>query len=59
MDRLRDVAVDLGCESELLYVREIAQDQDWAERQRDILRVTGDSMQVVKQLSDRARISPA
>ncbi len=59
VDLLRDAAVDLGCESELLYVREIAKDQDSAQLQRDILRVTRDPKQVVKQLSDRARISPS
>ena len=59
VDLLRDAAVDLGCESELLYVREIARGQDCAQQQRDILRVTRDPRQVVKQLSDRARISPS
>jgi carboxylate-amine ligase len=59
VDLLQDAAVDLGCESELLYVREIAKEQDSAQTQRDIMRVTRDPKQVVKQLSDRARISPS
>jgi carboxylate-amine ligase len=57
VDRLRDVAVDLGCESELLFVREIAMHQDCARRQREILAETGKPSEVVRQLSDRARIS--
>jgi len=59
VDRLRDVAVDLGCESELLYVREIASDRDWAQRQREILGLTQDRREVVQQVSDQARISQA
>lgn len=59
VDRLRDVAVDLGCEPELLFVREIARQQDWADRQREILSTTQDSRQVVKQLADQARITLA
>ncbi len=42
VDRLRDVAIDLGCESELLFVREIAQGKDAAEQQRAILQATQD-----------------
>ena len=59
VDRLRDVAVDLGCESELLFVREIASDRDWAQRQREILSLTQDRREVVKRVSDQARISQA
>lgn len=58
VDRLRDVAVDLGCESELLFVREIAEEKDWAERQREILDTEHDRRQIVKQLSRGARTNP-
>jgi carboxylate-amine ligase len=57
VDRLRDVAVDLGCESELLFVREIADQKDWARRQRDILKSTQDPSQIVRQLAEQARLS--
>lgn len=57
VDRLREVAVDLGCESELLYVREIAREKDYAARQREILATTGKPSEVVRELSHQARIS--
>lgn len=57
VDRLRDIAVDLGCESELLFVREIASGEGWAQQQRGILSITQDPRQIVKQLSDKARTS--
>jgi carboxylate-amine ligase len=57
VDRLRDVARDLGCESELLFVKEIASGAGWAQRQRGIMEATGDPREVVRQLSDQSRIS--
>ncbi len=57
VDRLRDVAIDLGCETELLFVREIARGQDWADRQRSILQATDDRCEIVRQLSAQSRIS--
>lgn len=57
VDLLRDVAVELKCESELLYVKEIAQAEGWAHRQRSIMEETGQRSEIVRQLSDQSRIS--
>ncbi len=57
VDYLRDVAKDLGCESELLLVKEIAAGADWATRQRNILEKTGQPSEIVRQLSEQSRIS--
>jgi carboxylate-amine ligase len=57
VDHLRDAAKDLGCESELLFVKEIAAGPDWATRQRDILNDTGKPSEIVRQLSEQSRIS--
>jgi carboxylate-amine ligase len=57
VDRLRDVAVELGCETELLYVKEIANEESWAQRQRGIMQATGQPSEIVRQLSEQSRIS--
>lgn len=57
VDKLRDVAVDLGCESELLFVREMARGDGWADRQRQILDETKDPSNIVRQLSAQSRVS--
>lgn len=57
VDHLKDVAIDLGCESELLFCKEIARGPDWAARQREILGKTGDPSEIVRQLSQQSRIS--
>ena len=58
IDRLRDVAVDLGCESELLFVREIAQGEGWAQQQRRIKETSsGDTARVVHQLAQQSRVN--
>jgi carboxylate-amine ligase len=57
VDRLRDVSLDLGCESELLSVKEIAAGDSWADRQRTIMNQTGDPSEIVRQLSAQSRIS--
>ncbi len=59
VDKLKGVAQDLGCESELLFVREIAEGPSWADRQREILRRTGQPSEIVRQLSEQSRISSA
>ncbi len=55
--RLQDVAVDLGCESELLFVNEIAAGDSWSDRQRGILERTGEPSEIVRQLSAQSRVS--
>lgn len=57
VDRLHDVAVELGCETELLYVKEIANAESWAQRQRGIMQATGEPSEIVRQLSEQSRIS--
>lgn len=57
VEKLRDVAVDLGCETELLYVNEIACGDGWADRQRQILDETKDPINIVRLLSAQSRIS--
>jgi carboxylate-amine ligase len=57
VDHLRDVAVDLGCETELLFVKEIAHGDGWSDRQREIMDLTKDPRNIVRQLSGQSRIS--
>ncbi|MCO8125203.1 YbdK family carboxylate-amine ligase [Stieleria sp. TO1_6] len=56
VDQLRGVAQELGCESELLFVREIATGVSWADRQRDILDKTDQPRQIVQQLMRQSQI---
>lgn len=56
VDKLRGVAQDLNCETELLIVRDIAAGVDWADRQRNILAATNQPEEVVKQLVAQSRI---
>ncbi|WP_436715121.1 YbdK family carboxylate-amine ligase [Roseiconus lacunae] len=56
VDKLREVAQDLRCESELLFVREIAIEGDWAQRQRQLLKKEGDPQAIVKHLNQQSRI---
>ena len=58
IDHLQGVAQDLGCESELLFVREIALGDDWAKRQREIFHASGgNKRQIVEQLSKQSRLT--
>ncbi len=57
VDRLRNVAQYLGCEDDLLYVKEITRGDGWADRQREVMGATGSPAAVVEQLSDLARLS--
>lgn len=56
VDKLRGVAQDLRCESELEFVGEIARSPGWAERQRDILKSTGDQREIVRQLLPQSHV---
>lgn len=57
VDRLREIAVDLGCEAELLFVKEIAHGEGWAQRQRQIMETTESASEIVRDLSVQSRIS--
>ncbi|MCC9601281.1 YbdK family carboxylate-amine ligase [Stieleria sp. JC731] len=57
VDKLQGVAQDLGCETELLYVKEIASSGGWAERQRSILRETGSAKEIVRQLTEQSLVA--
>jgi carboxylate-amine ligase len=56
VDQLLGVAQDLNCESELLFVREIAAGVDWADRQREIYRATNQRREIVRQLALQSRV---
>ena len=56
VDYLRGTSQDLGCESELLFVNDIAAGDDWSSRQRAILADTEKPSEIVRQLSDQSRV---
>jgi len=56
--RLRSTSQDLGCEPYLDRVLEIPNRASWAERQTELLAETRSPAEVVRQLSERSRISP-
>lgn len=57
VDQLLGVAQDLKCESELLFVREIASGADWADRQRETAAATGSRREMVRTLTRQSRLS--
>lgn len=57
VDKLRGIAQDLNCESELLIVKDIVAGLGWADRQREILHATGQPEQIVNQLISQSRIA--
>lgn len=57
LDRLLGIAQDLGCESELRYVGEMARQPSWAARQRRIYERTGKISEVVRQLCAESRLT--
>ncbi len=54
---LRPVAQTLGCEDQLEHVQVMADGPSWADRQDAILAKTGDRREIVRQLTDKSRIS--
>ncbi len=56
--RLEDTAEELGCANYLAHVRTMAAGPSWADRQREILRETGDRAEIVRRLTAASRISP-
>jgi carboxylate-amine ligase len=56
VDRLLPISQSLGCEAELLEVREMARRPSWADLQRKILAQTEQPEEIVKQLTEQARV---
>ncbi|HBE71917.1 MAG TPA: glutamate--cysteine ligase [Planctomycetaceae bacterium] len=52
VDQLQGISQDLGCESELLLVKEITAGASFATRQREILSRSGDPKSIVSELCD-------
>jgi carboxylate-amine ligase len=57
VERLTPIAEKLGCLDHLRHVQDMAERPTWADRQRSILRETGDMAEIVRRLSQEARIS--
>lgn len=59
VDLLTPVAANLACEHHLERCRQMARSPTWADRQLSILSETGSAEEVVRQLSQLSRITPA
>lgn len=59
VDKLTPMAANLGCEHHLEHCRHIAASPSWADRQMSILTETGSAEEIVRQLTEVSRISPA
>ncbi len=57
--KIKPVAIELGCERHLEHCRHIAASPSWADRQLSILADTGSAEEVVRQLTEVSRVSPA
>ncbi len=58
VERLLPTARSLRCDQYLAAVQELADGPSWSDRQRTILRETGDPCEVLRQLIVESRISP-
>jgi glutamate---cysteine ligase / carboxylate-amine ligase len=58
VEKLRPMAINLGCESYLNHCVEMSRNPSAAQQQLDILSETNDPREVVRRLSEAARISP-
>ncbi|PQO35401.1 YbdK family carboxylate-amine ligase [Blastopirellula marina] len=56
IERLMAPAIELGCEQYLLRAQEIADRPTWADRQRLILKETGDPTEIVRRLTEQSRL---
>ncbi|MCC9607658.1 YbdK family carboxylate-amine ligase [Blastopirellula sp. JC732] len=56
IERLTPSAIELGCEPYLLRAQEIADRPTWADRQRLILKETGDPTEIVRRMTEQSRI---
>lgn len=59
VERLEGSAEELQCTSYLRHAKQMADSPSWADRQRQVLAETGNTMEIVRQLTDQSRISPA
>lgn len=57
VERMRDLAQDLGCEPYLLDAIRLTRDPTWADRQLAIYQETGDATEVVRRLSRISRVT--
>ena len=57
VERLRPAAAELGCNTYLEFCLDVANRPGWADRQRAMLRETGDPAELVRKLSDHSRIT--
>jgi len=57
--KLAAVAAELGCERHIEQCRRLASSPSWADRQLSILAETNSPEEIVRQLTDISRISPA
>ncbi len=55
--RLQPQARELNCQSELGRIQEMAARSSWSQRQRDILRETGDPREIVRRLHKESRVA--
>ncbi len=56
VERLTPIAEQLGCVDYLRHTQVMAERPTWADRQRQILRDTGDMAEIVRRLSSEARV---
>ncbi len=56
IDLLKPIAQDLKCEDYLLRVQEIAEGPSWADRQLELMAITGDPRDVVRQMVAQSRV---
>jgi carboxylate-amine ligase len=56
--KLAPVAQELGCETHLNRIQNLAQGKSWADRQLELLQETGDATEVVRQFTQQSRLSP-
>jgi carboxylate-amine ligase len=57
VERLAPVAERLDCVEHLLHVQAMAERPTWSDRQRQVLRETGDVSEIVRRLSREARVT--
>ncbi|TWU17514.1 Carboxylate-amine ligase YbdK [Novipirellula galeiformis] len=56
VDQLSDTAVDLGCASELSFVKQMAARSGWSGIQRTLLEANNNPVEMVRQLTEKSRV---